>query len=237
MRYINLRPFLLILLGFSGLVWFVVATISGLNLQDLFDFMRPIPNVVTADLILVAVFVRWGWRWKYFQGWLVPFPDLNGTWIGNLQTTWKDEQGNTPGPIPVMLSVHQSFAHLSCVMRTAEMASHSYVEGFWIDQDRQIWQLCYTYTSKPKSSLRDRSTPHDGTAVLNIIGNPIQKLEGEYWTQRKTTGSIALSFKSKKILDDLSKELLAHPMSTQGTSKTANPAVQGTLRDEAAQRP
>jgi len=201
----------------------------GVNLQDFLDFMRPIPNVVTADLVLVALFVKWGWRWKYFQGWLVPFPDLNGTWTGFLQTDWKDDQGITPGPIPVMLTICQSFAHLSCVMRTAEMASHSYVEGFWIDQDRQIRQICYTYTSKPKSSIRDRSTPHDGTATLNIIGDPIQKLEGEYWNQRKSTGTISLSFTSRKILDEIPIDLLSHPMSLEEGKQIANTSYQGQL--------
>jgi hypothetical protein len=39
MRSLNLKPVLFILLGFSGLVWFGVATASGLNMKNLFDFM------------------------------------------------------------------------------------------------------------------------------------------------------------------------------------------------------
>ena len=80
MKNLNMKTFLFILLAFSGLVWFVFASASGFNIKNLFDFMRPIPNVITADLILVGFFTKWGWRWKWLQGWLVPFPDLNGTW-------------------------------------------------------------------------------------------------------------------------------------------------------------
>jgi len=203
MRNLNLKPFLFFLVGFSGLVWFVVARAIGINLKNLIDFMRPIPTVVTVDLLLVVFFMRWGWRWKHLQGWLVPFPDLNGTWQGHIQTNWKDAQGKTPGPIKVIITINQTFGRISCVMRTAEMESHSYVEGFCIDRERQIRQLCYSYMSKPKTRLRDRSTPHDGTILFNIIGKPVHKLEGEYWTQRQTSGTAILTFLTKELLDEL----------------------------------
>ncbi len=90
MRNLNLKPFLFILLGFSGVVWFAIATANGLDMKNLVDFMRPIPQVVTADLLLAGIFMQWGWRWKLLQSWLVPFPDLNGTWEGQIQSNWKD---------------------------------------------------------------------------------------------------------------------------------------------------
>ena len=96
MKNLNLKPFLSILLVFSGLAWFAIAAARGLNMKNLLDFMRPIPDVVTVDLLLVAFFMKWGWRWKHLQGWLVPFPDLNGTWQGTIQTNWKDASGSTP---------------------------------------------------------------------------------------------------------------------------------------------
>ena len=214
MKNINWQPFLYIFLGFSFLVWFVIVSINGLDVKNLIDFMRPLPKVVTIDLVLILFFMKWGWRWGKLQGWLVPFPDLNGTWEGELQTNWKDAEGNSPGPIPVILSIHQSFLQISCVMRTGEMESHSYSEGFCIEKERQIRRLCYSYTSNPKVALRDRSTPHDGTILFNIIGSPVQKLEGQYWTQRQTTGTVLLTFKTTEILDELPSELPVHPMAT-----------------------
>jgi len=202
-RNLNLKPFLFILLGFSGLVWFAIATTDRLNMRNLFDFLRPIPQVVSADLFLAGLFMKWGWRWKRLQGWLVPFPNLNGTWEGQIQTNWKDADGKVSDPISVILTIRQSFGDISCVMRTAEMESHSYAEGFCIDEERQIRQLCYSYTSKPSVRLRDRSTTHDGTILYNIIGQPTRKLEGEYWTQRQTTGKVTLTYRSKKQLDEL----------------------------------
>jgi len=212
LKNLNIKPFLFILLPFSGLVWFSIATISGLNMKSLVDFMRPIPKVITADLLFVAIFMKWLWRCKLLQGWLVPFPDLNGTWQGQIQTNWKNAEGRTPGPIPTILTIKQTFGRMSCVMRTGEMESHSYLEGFCIDKEDQIRRLCYSYTSKPKAALRSRSTPHDGTMLFNIIGTPARKLEGEYWTQRQTSGNVSLSFRDKELLDEIPHDLSTHPM-------------------------
>lgn len=98
-------------------------------------------------------------------------------------------------------------------MRTAEMESHSYLEGFCIDKDNQVRRLCYSYTSKPKTTLRDRSTPHDGTMLFNIIGKFDIKLKGEYWTERKTTGTASLTFRTKTLLEELPADTPSHPMS------------------------
>ena len=203
MKNLNENAFLYLLAGFSAIVLFVAALIQGFDFGNFLDVLRLIPILATADSIAYFIFAAWLWRWKYLQGWLIPFPDLNGTWQGCIETSWKDAQGNTPEPIKVILTIKQTFGRISCIMRTAEMESHSYAEGFRVDKEGQIRQLCYSYTSKPKASLRDRSTPHDGTILFNIIGRPVEKLEGEYWTQRQTIGTVTLTFRTKKLLDEL----------------------------------
>lgn len=205
MRNLNTKPFLYLLATFSVIVLFLAALVQGFNLQNFFDVLRLIPIVATADGIAYFLFTTWLWRWKRLQGWLIPFPDLNGTWQGQIHTNWIDNEGKTPGPIPTILTIKQTFGQISCVMRTEEMESHSYLEGFCIDKDAQIRRLCYSYTSKPKASLRNRSTPHDGTILFNIIGNPVRKLEGEYWTQRQTTGTVTLSYQTSDLLDEMPK--------------------------------
>lgn len=212
MKNLNMKPFLYLLAGFSAIVLFVAAMVQGFDLRNFLDVLRLIPIVATADGLAYIIFTAWLWRWKGLQGWLIPFPDLNGTWQGHIQTNWKDAEGKTPGPIPTILTIKQSFGRMSCVMRTGEMESHSYLEGFCIDKDAQVRRLCYSYTSRPKAALRERSTPHDGTMLFNIIGTPVHKLEGEYWTQRQTTGTVTLNFRTKELLDDVPGDLTAHPM-------------------------
>lgn len=93
------------------------------------------------------------------------------------------------------------------------MASYSYIEGFTLDRDKQVRQLAYSYTSKPKPSVKERSTPHDGTIVFDLIGMPVSKLEGRYWTDRETTGEITLTYREKRGLEEVPEDFSPHPVS------------------------
>lgn len=208
MRNLNLKPFIYILLGISGILWFLNITISNLNPREFFEFIKVLPNVATIDILLIALFVRWGWKWKIFKGWLVPFPNLNGTWQGCIKTTWRNsEPGQSLSPVLAILTIKQSFFKISCVVRTAEMTSHSYSECFRLQSDNQIRQLHFSYTSKPRTSVTDRSPIHDGSITFDIIGDPVFKLKGQYWTSRRTTGEVVLLYKEKRLLDELPEDL------------------------------
>jgi hypothetical protein len=72
--------------------------------------------------------------------------------------------------------------------------------------------LIYSYASNPKLTVTERSAPHNGTIILDIINTPERKLKGQYWTARKSTGEVELSYREKNLLDDLPDNLSAHPM-------------------------
>lgn len=213
MRNVTFKNSLYLLVAFSAVAWFSLAYVNELDLSKIKDFLGLIPKVVSIDLLMVAVFAKWGWKLKIFRGWLVPFPNLSGSWVGFIYSDWKNPQtGEKPPPIPVMLTVNQSFFHISCMMRTSEMESSSYSEGFLIDPERQIKDVAYSYASKPRLSLNERSIPHDGTVVFKIIENPKLKLVGRYWTERLTKGEIVLQYHSKEMLEELPENLGKHPV-------------------------
>ncbi len=213
MRNVTLKTSVYLLVGISAAVWFLLAYFNGLDLSNVKDFFGLIPKVVSIDLLVVAAFVKWGWKFKIFRGWLVPFPNLNGSWVGFIHSDWRNpETGEKPPPIPVMLTINQSFFHISCMMCTSEMESSSYSEGFLLEPERQIKNLVYTYASKPRLSLTERSIPHDGAAVFKIFENPKQKLVGRYWTERLTKGEIVLEYRSKELLEELPEDLGKHPV-------------------------
>ena len=213
MRNLTLKNSVYLLVVISAAAWFLLAHFKGLDLSKGKDFLGLIPKVVSIDLLIVAVFVKWGWKHKIFRGWLVPFPNLNGSWVGFIHSDWKNpETGEKPPPIPVMLTINQSFFHISCMMCTSEMESSSYSEGFLLEPDRQIKKLAYSYSSKPRLSLAERSIPHDGAAVFKIIEDPKQKLVGRYWTERLTKGEIVLEYRSKELLEELPEDLGEHPV-------------------------
>src|SRR6266542_2640255 len=75
MKNLNKVLFLWILLGFSIIAWVVLALVSFVPFSDALKMLKLIPKVVTVDAIALAVFVKWLWKWKPLQGWLVPFPN------------------------------------------------------------------------------------------------------------------------------------------------------------------
>jgi len=213
MKNVTLKSSLYLLIGVSAIAWFLLAYFNNLDLSKGKDFFGLIPKVVSIDLLMIALFVKWGWKLKIFRGWLVPFPNLRGSWAGEIYSSWVNpETGEKVAPIPVILSINQSFFHISCKMMTGEMDSISITEGFNIEADRQIKQLAYIYTSKPRISVNERSLPQDGSIVFDIIEKPKEKLKGRYWTERKTTGEIVLKRHSFDILEDVPEGFGSHPV-------------------------
>lgn len=216
MRNLKIKPFAYLLFALFTLCLVLVALISGHQITDLKSALFVSYKTIPILLVLCWIFTKFGWKWQIFQSWLVPFPDLNGTWEGTIQTTWKNPKtGETPGPIPVILTIKQSFAKISCVMRTGEMTSRSYLAGFWVDSDEQLKMLGYCYTSKPSTTVAERSQPHDGTITFEVIENPASKLKGTYWTERKTTGEVILTHRINEHLDDYPDDIGEHPMTSQ----------------------
>lgn len=213
MKNIRLKASIYAITVVSAMAWFILAWISGVDLSAAKDFFGLIPKVVTIDLMAIFIFTQWGWKLKCFRTWLVPFPNLHGSWTGSIYSDWVNpETGEPVPPIPVMLTVNQTFSHISCMMHTGEMKSYSVAEGFNIDREKQIKQLAYIYTSKPRITLNQRSLPHDGAMVFDIIESPACKLTGRYWTERKTKGEIILTFHSKLVLEELPGSTGRHPV-------------------------
>jgi len=213
MRNFNPKPFAYLLFVAFAICLILVALFTGHKINDIQSAIIASYKTIPILLGLAWLFTAFGWRWKVLQDWLVPFPDLNGTWQGQLQTTWKNPETNqAPVPIPVILTIKQSFTKISCVMRSAEMTSQSYLAGFWIDSDEQVRMLGYCYTSKPSIIVSERSKPHDGTITFEIIGNPANKLKGTYWNDRESKGEVVLTFRTTKQLDDFPEDMGAHPV-------------------------
>jgi hypothetical protein len=214
MKNLNGKRFALAIFFVFAICFCEEAYRSGKGVADFWSTLNIAYKTIPAVLLVAGAFVGYEWRLAIFRGWLVPFPDLNGTWQGSIQTTWKNPAtGASPSAIPAILTIKQSFIRISCVMRTAEMTSRSYLADFWLDGDEQIRMLGYSYHSKPLPSVADRSQPHDGTMIFEIIGNPVEKLRGTYWTARQTTGEVALTFRERTRLDEFAGDLGPHPVS------------------------
>lgn len=201
MKNINLKTFFWIFIPLSILIWFVILLFSGIQLGATWSAISKLPLVITIDLAIFALFVKLGWKLSFLQGWLVPYPVLEGSWKGEITTNWVNEEGSSPNPISVIVVIKQSFLHISCKMFTRESSSQSDVASFILEADSNKRMLAYTFTNTPIVGVRDRSGMHRGTALLDIIQKPERELIGEYWTNRNSVGSIRVEFFSNELLE------------------------------------
>lgn len=227
MKYLNLKRLMIPLVIISFLIFYILRKITPMENPSLVDHAKTISTVLTIDGFIVLLFIRYLWRWKGFRAAkLVLFPDLNGTYKGTIQTTWEGSGERTP-PIPATLTIHQMFTSVSCVMRTAEMTSHSLVSGFILDEDEQLKKLAYSYLSSPSHLVIERSPCHHGTALFEIEEKPKLRLVGQYWTGRKTTGTIEMKFWKKDKITTFPSDLGEHPVSAAETVRADRPSRNG----------
>src|SRR5437879_466143 len=113
MKNIRREVAIWIQLGSFICVWLLILLLSGTRMQIGWEAARKFPEAVMIYSGGHLFFTTLAWRWKAFQGWLVPFPDLQGTWVGTIQTTWTDTTTVLARPpIPVLLVIRQSFSSI-----------------------------------------------------------------------------------------------------------------------------
>ena len=187
-------------------VWLAILFFSGVEFRINWEALKKLPEAIGIYSILLLVFTTWAWRLSFLQGWLVPYPDLEGTWEGTLESTWEDPStGKRKSPITIVFVIKQFFSSVSCVMYSEESSSYSNTAQISADDDSGTLQLSFNYTNRPRASVRERSEIHLGAAILRIVKGATLTLEGEYWTSRKTTGDMHLKFKSRKLADGFSQ--------------------------------
>lgn len=198
---------------FSVAFLLLAAWIMGRDLAQPLQLIKTLPMVITGDTVVMFIFVKWLWKLPLFRHWLVLVPDLDGTWKGEIKSSWVNPETNaTLAPIPSLISIKQSLFSISCNAQTGEMKSYSFMAGFILDEEHQKRFLSYSYDSIPLPSVRDRSALHKGTALLEIEGYDAIQLKGEYWTARKTTGEMVFKRVSRKHSNGNTAKLKHHPM-------------------------
>jgi hypothetical protein len=190
----NIRTFATVIIGLAFIVYAIIF-VSFQNLESI-DFNQAISDIfktISINVILWLLFVNWAWKWRIWYPWLVPFPNLNGNWEGHLKSNYKNKSLD---PIPSEVSINQTFFNVQVKIKTGESRSYSTGASFDIDKERGIQQLIYSYLNTPKSSVRERSEIHYGTTLLIFDGFKVDELEGQYWTDRETTGEILMRRKN-----------------------------------------
>ena len=186
---INIKYFMWLICMFALLIYFCIYFAFGHNNEpySLSAFLGDCSKVVMIMTLLSSLFISFAWKWRIFRGWLISIPDISGKWEGKLISTYI----NPPMEIPTTVYIKQTFFHTIVKIQTGESSSISKCASFDIDSVRGVKHLYYSYVNKPKAEVRNRSEIHYGTTLLEISEDN-QSMTGEYWTSRKTTGSIDL---------------------------------------------
>ena len=174
----------------------VVGVVFALSIAVALVLGQPFPShlltsfsyVATAFSIALLLWDRWLWSFRVFRPWLTTRPDLRGTWKGQVLSSWLQE-GHRQGPIDVYLVVRQTFSSISGRMFSLESSSVSLSANI-VSENAEFHTLFIVYRNESKVLLREGSPIHYGGMLLNIRGSSVQKMDGEYWTDRETKGDV-----------------------------------------------
>lgn len=171
-----------------GVVWLILLVIDGVAVE--LAWLQRLTAVVPVLLVALGIFDRWLWKHPWINGWFAKRPVLCGTWEVTLQTEWKNpETGEVPGPDLCYMAVRQTFSSLSMRLMTKESSSELVAERI-VQAEDGVFRILGVYTNKPRIAVRHRSEIHFGALLLDVQGDPPISLEGHYWTDRSTRGSM-----------------------------------------------
>jgi hypothetical protein len=156
---------------------------------------------VLAATLLLGIWERFLWHIGPAQRLKSVPRDVRGTWKGEMASKWVPDGKRKPAPAkPVYLVIRQTFSTVSVRLISDEGGSKSSL-GRLLVADHQA-KLDYMYLNEPHLRVEPRSRMHHGATSLEVIGRPVTRLTGRFWTDRETQGTLELTEHSSKIAED-----------------------------------
>jgi hypothetical protein len=174
--------------------WLAASVASHIRLP----FWIEVPGTFGIYELLYQLFRVWGWRLPILRFLAaVKTPDLNGTWIGVVQSSF-DEHSEAHD---VIVTIKQNWTHLNVTLKSPHSESLSLVAAVELTMTST---LTYQYENTPRPGAVNTMHAHRGTAVLRLDADGLE-LNGHYYSgrDRQNFGSINL----KKERDDLAGAL------------------------------
>ena len=134
---------------------------------------------VAGGAIFSVLYERYLWKFNPFES----HPRLSSQYQGNVLSTYDHKTRRTK------FEVSQTLTSTKVRFSTDESKSDAVTAEIVEINDRPY--LVYSYLNIPQAQFRKNSPMHYGTAFLEITGK--SKLEGDYFTDRKTAGHIVVT--------------------------------------------
>jgi len=183
----------LVIIVFAAGIW-----VSGDTPQ--LQWLRFYSVAVVVVLLALAAWDNWLWRLPLVQRVASVPRDIRGTWKGDLDSFWKDDTGSSSPKKTAYLVVRQSAWRVSVVLLTDESRSASSLAT--VSSGGMTPSLDYMYLNRPDSRFEERSRIHHGSASLDIVGLPANRLRGRYWTNRDSRGELDFTARVLRIAED-----------------------------------
>ena len=192
--------FILIFYALTKLLW------NSIPVEKLPEILRVVVNDLFGPLFLIGIlswlFIHIFWKIPVL-GKLTHFlfgtkPNLQGTWIGKLRYEWDNKKSEKT----VFLVIKQANGYsLDIWLLTDERTSSSIFAD--ITTYRSVERIIYTYSNEESPDNRVINPSHEGFCQLDIV-DPLNCLEGIYYTDRKTFGKLSFNKKNKKVVKNFS---------------------------------
>jgi hypothetical protein len=154
------------------------------------SLIAPYGLIVFLSSVVLFLFDRWLWRWPLIKR-IHSRPALDGTWHGEIKSTWAPDGGDGTIVSDVFLVFRQRFWSLSFRLLTVESES-SPVSATLSAAADGVCRFIGVYRNEPDAAHRSRSNIHYGTLTMKIPDKEANELSGSYWTDRETTGDLVV---------------------------------------------
>lgn len=162
-----------------GVAFFVLINWFIQKPNDIIDYVQIIFGSSGVSTLLVVLYNKYIWKYDFTND----FPSISGVYIG--QITY--EYNNVLGKKEMKVKISQTFFDVKVSIITDEITSSTITSE--IIKENSNYVIYYTYITNPKNKFSKGNPMQRGACRLDIFDD---RLEGVYWTSRKTIGDIKL---------------------------------------------
>jgi len=151
------------------------------------------------ELILILLML-YSWHWLTRIAFHLPFlptwmrVDLSGKWQGHIHSQWKKNPSDALlAPIPVQLSLRQSWEDVVFIMDTDKMHSRSAPATPAYDRTADELQFRYFFETAPTAASNQENPPQQlGSAIARIDMRNHDRITIKYTNERGPGGDIVI---------------------------------------------
>ena len=166
------------------IIRYLVGLIDGLDFlkcDNWYDYFGAAGEAISVATVILLAYNKWIWQFNPFDS----TPKLKGSYTGRLYYNNNGQKKSKS----ISVFITQTSLRVSVKITTNEITSNTITSDL-IEENGEM-ALYYTYITNPSSQYSDQNPIQHGTCRL--IQKEKNKLEGQYWTSRKTIGDIKLT--------------------------------------------